>query len=622
MDPESPPNKLADLTPRAGTVLQGRYRIVSELASGGMGVVFRGERVDLGRAVAIKFVRAPFAANPDAVKRFEREALAMSRLTHPNCVSVFDIGLHAEMPYLVMDFVSGQNLKQVIEAEGPIAPGRSIHIVRQILSAVSHAHSHGMVHRDIKPANIMLSDAAGTADHVMVLDFGLAAFYRDAFGEKLTASNIVLGTPSYMSPEQSRTSDVGPASDIYAIGVLLFELVTGEKPYPGKEPLEIVRAHRKAPIPSARERLAGRSGRTPGTPAELSADFDEILRMALAKEPEQRFATAVAFAEALAELPEAASYSPRIATGQEARLATPLPVSAPAASAHTEALGTVDLMAVSQSALVRPEAAPAPPVVRHDTTHDGSADTLSGQDSHVDTAPDQPARADTAPDQAVHGPTLVTQAPRWSNAPAPARRSRPGLLIAIGVALALAVLVLVVALAGDDGAAGAGDTADAGALEDGRNAVRDDAGAIDGGAERAAPDIEVKRVADVEALFDQGRTAEAVAGIETLLGRETHAKNGYLYLRLGHARFELGQPESGLAAYDKAIQYKPEYRSRELISVNAIEALARDDLRARAEALFTRRIGRAGVAYLKRASVNHESRVVRQRAARLVKRIR
>ncbi len=282
--------------PRLDTVLQGRYKILERLAAGGMGVVYRGERLRLERPVAIKFLHATFAVNPASLKRFEREARTMSRLSHPNCVSVIDIGIDEGSPYIVMDYIAGRNLKDILEAEGRLAPKRAIDITLQILAALTHAHSQDMVHRDIKPANIMLSEVKGTADHVYVLDFGLAKFSNDALAEDITASCTLLGTPSYMSPEQARGEALEPSSDIYSTGAVLFELVTGSKLYTDENPLKTLQMHQFSSIPTLGERVSD---------ARFSPELEAVIKQALAKGAANRFSTADEFAAALAAVPEA-----------------------------------------------------------------------------------------------------------------------------------------------------------------------------------------------------------------------------------------------------------------------------------------------------------------------------
>jgi len=191
-----------------------------------MGVVYRGERVELGRPVAVKFLHPWIAAQQAFRARFETEARAMSRLSHPNCVSVIDFGVEGA-PYLVMDYVTGPTLRKVLDG-GPIAPARAIAITRQLLAGVAHAHAQGIIHRDLKPDNLILADADGLPDHVRILDFGLAKL-RD--GPAMT-SGLAIGTPSYMSPEQTGApGEIDGRTDIYAIGVVLHEMLAGKKPF-------------------------------------------------------------------------------------------------------------------------------------------------------------------------------------------------------------------------------------------------------------------------------------------------------------------------------------------------------------------------------------------------------
>jgi eukaryotic-like serine/threonine-protein kinase len=270
-----------------GAVLDGRYKVLDSIAEGAMGVVYRAERVKLGRIVAIKVLHDQLPNELSSRKRFEIEAMAMAKLEHPHCAAVLDVGVHDEKPYVVMDFVSGQNLKELI-AQGPVAIPRAVEIVRQTLSGLAHAHEHGIIHRDIKPANIVLSQKAGLGDHVKILDFGLARLTAET--SNLT-TGIVVGTPSYMAPEQIRGVVIDKRADIYACGILLFELLTGQKPFFSQkdDPIEVCSMHLKAKPPKLGATL-------PGT------DFGEleaVLAKALAKSPNDRYATAEEMATAL-----------------------------------------------------------------------------------------------------------------------------------------------------------------------------------------------------------------------------------------------------------------------------------------------------------------------------------
>ncbi|HSY38122.1 MAG TPA: serine/threonine-protein kinase [Polyangia bacterium] len=277
--------------PRVGNVLQGRYRILSKIASGAMGVVYQGERVQLGRPVAVKFLHPWIAAQKAFLSRFENEAKAMSRLAHPHCVSVIDFGIEGA-PYLVMDFVTGRTLREVM-LSGPIALPRVFKIASQLLAGLAHAHAQVIVHRDLKPENLILSGEGGLEEHLRILDFGLAKL-RD--GPAMTAG-MAVGTPSYMSPEQSGGGGaVDARTDLYAVGVVLFEILAGRKPFQSENVGELIFMHRDAPPPLLRE-VAPEAG--------YSKELESLLGKALSKLPENRFQSAGEFAAALAATPEA-----------------------------------------------------------------------------------------------------------------------------------------------------------------------------------------------------------------------------------------------------------------------------------------------------------------------------
>ncbi len=272
--------------PRIGTVLQHRYRIDARIGAGGMGVVYRGERIGLDRPVAIKFLHREVATDAGALERFQREAKAMSRLHHPHCVPVIDFGFD-KAPYLVLEYVEGHTLTRVLA--GPRLPlKRALTIMRQILAGLAHAHAQGVVHRDIKPDNVILAAATGTGDHARVLDFGLAKL-AESPGTG-TSATIAIGTPSYMSPEQASGAAVDARADLYSCGVLLFQMITGRKPFVADTPLEVLRMHVDQPAPRLADMAPGET-----FPPEL----ETVVAGALAKDPAHRYGTALAFAEAL-----------------------------------------------------------------------------------------------------------------------------------------------------------------------------------------------------------------------------------------------------------------------------------------------------------------------------------
>ncbi|MGH2724009.1 MAG: Stk1 family PASTA domain-containing Ser/Thr kinase [Actinomycetota bacterium] len=231
------------MTQQRRRVLGERYEIAGLLGQGGMAKVFKGTDKVLGRTVAVKVLSPQFADDNNFVARFRREAQAAAALNHPNIVGVFDTGSHEDIHYIVMEYVEGKTLRDVLRTEGPLLPERAIEIADSVALALGPAHRAGMVHRDIKPGNIMI-----TADgQVKVMDFGIA---RTTTGDTLTQTAAVLGTASYLSPEQAQGEPVDPRSDIYSLGCVLYEMLTGRPPFSGDSPVAIAYKHvRDDPVP-------------------------------------------------------------------------------------------------------------------------------------------------------------------------------------------------------------------------------------------------------------------------------------------------------------------------------------------------------------------------------------
>ncbi len=278
---------------RLDTILAGRYRITQRVGSGGMGVVYRGERVELGRPVAIKFLQDLFVGNEKFNARFDREARAMSKLSHPYCVSVIDFGVEGA-PYIVMDWVTGITLKERLTTER-LTISHAMEIAGQLLAGLAHAHGQGIVHRDIKPDNIMLCESTGMGEHVRIFDFGLAKLLDTGKEQFSSMASQLIGTPSYMSPEQTHGTAVDGRTDLYSAAVVLFEMLTGRKPFVEEQPMEALRMHREVPPPSLGEVDEDLS---------YSAELEAVVHQALAKSPDDRFQTAELFARALEATPE------------------------------------------------------------------------------------------------------------------------------------------------------------------------------------------------------------------------------------------------------------------------------------------------------------------------------
>ena len=264
---------MATIDERRGTIFAGRYRLERKLGSGGMADVWLAEDQELGRKVAIKMLHERYANDTQFVERFRREATHAAGLSHPNVVSIFDRGEAGGSYYIVMEYVEGRTLKELIVTRGPCPVPVAISYVRQVLAALRYAHRNGIVHRDIKPHNVLV-DHEG---RVKVADFGIAR----AGSSQMTEAGSIIGTAQYLSPEQARGAPVDESSDLYSTGVVLYELLTGEVPFDGETPVEIAMKHLQQvpPAPSAIRH-------------EIPHDVDLIVLRALAKEPADRYRSA------------------------------------------------------------------------------------------------------------------------------------------------------------------------------------------------------------------------------------------------------------------------------------------------------------------------------------------
>jgi eukaryotic-like serine/threonine-protein kinase len=271
------------------TLFDGRYRILRKLGSGGMANVYLAEDEELGRRVAIKILNDRHAADDQFVERFRREAKNAAGLSHPNIVSVYDRGEAEGTYYIAMEYLEGRSLKERIIAEGPLPISNAIEVTRQILGAVGFAHRRGIVHRDIKPHNVLLAeDGSGEGDsRFKVTDFGISR----TTASQMTEAGSIVGTAQYLSPEQARGAPVDQRSDIYSVGIVLYELLTGKLPFTGETPLEIAMKHlSEVPKPPSELR------------PEVPADLDMVVLRALAKDPEDRFESAVEMERELARV--------------------------------------------------------------------------------------------------------------------------------------------------------------------------------------------------------------------------------------------------------------------------------------------------------------------------------
>ncbi len=286
----------------------GRFEIIEEIGRGGMGIVYRARQTALGRQVAIKVLPPQLAAREgNSVERFFREARAAAKLTHPNIVTIHDVGQQDDFYYIVMEEVKGRPLHVMLRESGRLSVKQAAAILTQVASALDYAHSQGVIHRDVKPANILVRDD-GTAK---LVDFGIA---RVAQEPGLTATGFSFGTAAYVAPEQIEGAEASAVSDIYSLGVVLYEMLTGQPPFRGATPTSVLYKHVHEPPPTLRS-LA------PDLPAKL----EPIIKKALAKDPVDRYPTASALAAALTPIAE----RDRTTLWPPAARSTPLPTNAP-----------------------------------------------------------------------------------------------------------------------------------------------------------------------------------------------------------------------------------------------------------------------------------------------------
>ena len=306
---------------QVGRVIDNRYKLQSLLGQGGMGSVYKAEHLGIRRTVAVKLLHPTLASVPEVSRRFEREAFAIGRIEHPNCVDVMDFGqLEDGSLYLVMEYLQGHSLGDELADRERVEPGRALHILRHILRGLQHAHENDIVHRDIKPENVVLVTQNGDPDFAKILDFGIAKLMgsaaEDDGGVKLTQAGMAFGTPVYMSPEQAVGNPVDGRADLYAASVMAYEMVTGHPPFHSDDKIEIMSMHTTRPVPIMSDLVPG---------LHVPADVENVIAKGLAKRPSDRYATAGDYIEAIETVLAGGSVEAPIDTlisGQHARAAT------------------------------------------------------------------------------------------------------------------------------------------------------------------------------------------------------------------------------------------------------------------------------------------------------------
>ena len=263
-------------------VLNGRYELIGPLGQGGMATVYRGRDLRLGRAVAIKVLHNYYAADDEFLQRFAHEAMSAASLSsHPNIVDVYDVGQDGDLNYIVMELIEGRDLKAMIDAEAPISPDTALQIIEQAAEGLDYAHRRGLIHRDVKPQNIMITPSG----QINITDFGIA---KSHLSTAVTQAGMTFGTADYISPEQAQGLAATPQSDIYSLGMVLFEMLTGRLPFVADTPMAVALQHIQNAPPSLRQF-------NPSLPPTL----DALVLRAIAKDPAQRPASAAQFAQEL-----------------------------------------------------------------------------------------------------------------------------------------------------------------------------------------------------------------------------------------------------------------------------------------------------------------------------------
>jgi len=298
---------MEDEDPLVGALVGGRYRVLKRIGEGGMGVVYIAEHEAIEKKLAIKVLKDQYALREDVVARFQQEAKSASRVKHEGVLEVFDFGRTDDHRfYIAMELLDGRDLACVLEKEISVPPIRAVRIAVQIARALAAAHGKGIIHRDLKPENVFIRIGDDGREHVKIVDFGIAQLRAEGedaadpnakvSGRKLTKTGMIFGTPEYMSPEQAAGKSIDARVDVYALGVILFEMLSGRTPFHGETFMAILSAHLTQPLPTLAQ--ASRPG------FACSDELEAVVRRALSKEPADRFRSMGELAEALIETPE------------------------------------------------------------------------------------------------------------------------------------------------------------------------------------------------------------------------------------------------------------------------------------------------------------------------------
>ncbi len=575
---------------KVGTML-GRFRLDERIGAGGMGIVYKGIDTDTQKPVAVKFLHEAFAGIADFVKRFQREVQAMRKLSaHPHLVAILDAGISGGVPYLVMEFLSGKSLAELVE-RGAIKTARAVQIIQQILEGVGHAHQSGVVHRDLKPDNILLADG----DAVKILDFGLAKMAAEG-ATQLTTTGLALGTPGYMSPEQARGSPADERADLYSVGVILYHLVVGQKPFVADSAMAVMRMHMEEPPTSPRKAAPE---------ARISSALDAAILRALEKEPAKRWATAEAFAAALGATPEGggslddAAFD-KTAIGRKATPSSPknrsiivrrprsflglavlliivggglyawnyVRTSRPAQKQMSQELDRAMSSAKrALDSLTAPDAPKTGPIKA-----DGQAVTKTGAEKSdvAKTTGDKPDTAAKTPDKPVAKSDKPDDETDDNDDTPPAPPSNtPGIQLEAST--------------------------------------------------KPASNQRQLTLADATRLLNANKVDEAMQALFQL--RQRSPKSSAIALYLGHSYFRKNWRHDGLREYNEAIALSQTARKNQLLVHNVVQALD-DPTYKSARALLRGRLGNTALSELHKAAKSDDDPTVRRRASRVAEQMR
>lgn len=400
-----------------GREIAGRYRVLALLGEGGMGAVYRGEQISLKRTIAIKVLRPELSRDPALVRRFNTEAELVAKLSHPHTVNIYDFGQDADGSlFIAMEYLEGRSLREAMTKEGPLPPWRALAIAQQIAASLSDAHSRGIVHRDLKPDNVMLTERGKDKDVVRVLDFGIAKLRDDdrQTVNAMTRAGDLIGTPQYMAPEQIRGEQVDGRTDVYALGAMLYEMITGRLPFEGPTVMAILSKHlTDTPQPPTVRRP------DLGLPPVL----DGLVMSALAKDPNQRQPTMERFGEDLAAMyahlggPRSGMMAAPI-TRPDHHTPLPRPVGAPPGVPRTYPPGAMNM--VPQQA-----AGPMPVPMSH------GGQGMAGMQGMPPVPVLSNVEGSTPPAFGVHAGAAPTPPPYPAMVPQPRRSSKAPLIIAV-----------------------------------------------------------------------------------------------------------------------------------------------------------------------------------------------